>query len=157
MEILSKIKSIPLSYFAYFLVVLILLGAIIYVYRNYVSSKLEPSYTDNNEYYDPTNNSNNTAEVIMFYVDWCPHCKNSMPAYDEFTSKYNQKTINGYKMKVTKFNCTNDEDTEVKNMVDKYDIEGFPTIILITNNQTIAFDAEATTENLEQFVDNVLS
>ena len=31
-------------------------------------------------------------------------------------------------------------------MVDKYDIEGFPTIILITNNQTIAFDAEATTE-----------
>ena len=157
MEILSKLKSIPLSYLAYLLVVLILITAVIYVYRTYVAPKIEPSYTDNNEFHQGSSNNTTDANITMYYVDWCPHCKNSMPIYDEFIKDYNKKNINGYTLKVTKFNCTNDEDPEVKAVIDKYDIEGFPTIILNSNNQQIAFNAEATKESLEQFVNEVLS
>ena len=154
-----KFISFNWKFISIMIAVLLLILAIFYVFKNYVQPKMDPDYVANREYVpgDQREDVTEYIDVLMFTVDWCPHCKKAKPVWNEFAGTYDQKVVNGYKINVKTINCTNDEDTEVKNMVDKYDIEGFPTIILIINNQTIAFDAEATTENLEQFVDNVLS
>ena len=157
MEIFSKIKNIPKSYFVYFLVVCLLLASIIYVYNQYVAPKLDKSYHDNQEYHDDGYDESSYAEITMFHVDWCPHCKNSLPVYDEFAQKYDNKVINGYKLKVVKLNCTNDEDPQVKSALDKYNIEGYPTITLSKNGELITFDAQPEVESLEQFVNEVLN
>jgi thiol-disulfide isomerase/thioredoxin len=159
MEILSKIKNIPTHYIVYLFVVVLLLASIIYVYKQYVAPKIDGSYVDNNEFNDEgdDNGSSGYAEMTMFHVDWCPHCKNSLPTYDEFASKYNGKVINGYKLKVVKLNCTDDEDPQIKSALDKYNIEGYPTITLSKNGELISFDAQPEMETLEQFVNEVLN
>ena len=40
--------------------------------------------------------------------------------------------------------------------MDKFDVEGFPTIKMIKDGQIIEFDAKPTKENLTQFFDTVL-
>ena len=40
--------------------------------------------------------------------------------------------------------------------MDKYNVEGFPTIKLLMNGQIIEFDAKPTKENLTQFFNTVL-
>jgi len=163
MDFLSKLKSIPKSYLVYLVIICILLASIIYVYKHYVAPKLDPSYTDNNEFIneddndDGENGSSGYAEMTMFYVDWCPHCKSSMPMYDEFTQKYNNKSINGFKVKIVKMNCTDDEDPSVKSALEKYNIEGYPTITLSKNGELITFDAQPSVETLEKFIEQVLN
>tara|TARA_B110000285_G_scaffold227577_1_gene289117 strand:+ start:556 stop:1056 length:501 start_codon:yes stop_codon:yes gene_type:complete len=164
MDILSTIKNVPKSYFVYFVIICVLLSAIIYVYKQYVAPKMDPAYSDNNEFVNEggeggeagEEGSSGYAEMIMFYVDWCPHCKTSLPMYDEFAEKYNNKSINGYKLKVVKMNCTDDEDPSVKSALEKYNIEGYPTITLSKNGDLTTFDAQPDVETLEKFIDQVL-
>ena len=135
------------------IIILIALG--VYCYNYYVSNykKSSASYKPNNEI-APSSNSNQ-AEIMMFYVDWCPHCKTAKPAWEEVKSNYQNKTINGYQVTFTEINCTN-ENAEVEQLMNKYSIEGFPTIKLLKDGQVIEFDAKPTKENLDQFLNTVL-
>ena len=55
----------------------------------------------------------------------------------------------------TEVNCTN-ETPEVEKMVEKYKIEGYPTIKLLKDGQVIEYDAKPTKDTLEQFLNTVL-
>ena len=48
------------------------------------------------------------------------------------------------------------ETTEVSQMIDKYKIEGYPTIKLIKDDQVIEFDAKPTKDTLTQFLNTAL-
>ena len=37
--------------------------------------------------------NNHSKVFIMFYADWCPHCKTAKPAWDEIKTQYENKTI----------------------------------------------------------------
>jgi thiol-disulfide isomerase/thioredoxin len=70
-------------------------------------------------------------------------------------AEYQDKRINGYKVVFTDVNCTN-ESNEVEQMMDKYKIEGYPTIKLLKDGQIIEYDAKPTKETLTQFLNTVL-
>jgi hypothetical protein len=70
-------------------------------------------------------------------------------------SEYENKTINGYKVIFTEVNCT-EETAEVEQMMNKYNIEGFPTIKLLKDGQVIEYDAKPSKETLSQFLNTVL-
>ena len=55
----------------------------------------------------------------------------------------------------TEINCTN-ESAEVEQMMNKYSIEGFPTIKLLKDGQIIEYDAKPTKATLDQFLTTVL-
>ena len=95
------------------------------------------------------------AEMIRFYVDWCPHCKTAKPEWDQVKAEYQGKTINGYKVIFTEINCTN-ESAEIENVIKTYKIEGYPTIKLIKDGQIIEYDAKPTKATMEQFLNTVL-
>jgi len=99
--------------------------------------------------------TNNTATLMMFYVDWCPHCKTAKPEWDALKTEYETKTVNGYKIVFEEHNCTV-EGPEVEQLMDKYKIEGYPTIKLIKDNQVIEYDAKPTKSTMEQFLNTVL-
>ena len=60
-------------------------------------------------------------------------------------------------MKVVSFNCTDEEDPEVKAAVEKYNIEGYPTITLSKNGELVTFDAQPDVETMERFINEVLN
>jgi len=122
----------------------------IYCYYTFQSST---TYKPNNE--KIKSGSTKSAELLLFYVDWCPHCKTAKPAWNDIKSQYENKTINGYQVVFTEINCTN-ESPEVEQMMNKYNIEGFPTIKLLKDGQIIEYDAKPTRETLNQFLTTVL-
>ena len=148
-DTVSNNKIIIVAIFAF-------IGLAIYLYFTYMAPKLKPAFSSNEEgNQNDDGNDKKTAEMFLFYVDWCPHCKTAKPAWNDLKSEYENKTINGYKVIFTEVNCTN-ESAEIQTMMDKYKIDGFPTIKLLKDGQIIEYDAKPTKETMEQFLNTVL-
>ena len=154
-KVRTSISSISTKTMTAILVgVLFLIAALLY-YRYYVTPTLNPTYKANREVLDNDSASGKTAELLFFYTDWCPHCKTAKPVWQEMKAEYQDRRINGYKVVFTDVNCTN-ESNEVEQMMDKYKIEGYPTIKLLKDGQIIEYDAKPTKETLTQFLNTVL-
>jgi len=95
------------------------------------------------------------VEIMFFYADWCPHSKTSKPIWEELKKDFQNKLVNGYVIIFTEINCTN-ENAEVTKLIDRYNVEGFPTIKLLKDGQIIEYDAKPNKENLTQFLNTVL-
>jgi thiol-disulfide isomerase/thioredoxin len=151
----SAIKS-RLSWKLVFILATIvaLIMAIAYVYKKYMTPKLNVEYEPNKEFIDK--GDSNEAEIIMFTVDWCPYCKKAMPIWKEFKEEYSGKVINGYKLNFETVNCTDEKDNNVAEMLEKYSIEGYPTIKLLKEDEVITFDAKPERATLEKFLQTVL-
>ena len=71
------------------------------------------------------------------------------------SSEYEGKQINGYTVTFTEYNCTA-ETSENEELMNKYKIEGYPTIKLLKGGQVIEYDAKPTKVTMEQFLHTVL-
>jgi thiol-disulfide isomerase/thioredoxin len=132
------------------LFILFIAAGLYYYYQ--VSPKLKTKYHPNSE---NMSTNENTAELLFFYADWCPHCKTAKPIWDELKTEYQNKAINGYKVIFTDINCS-EETAEVEKMMNQYNIEGYPTIKLLKDGQIIEYDAKPSKETLTQFLNTVL-
>jgi thiol-disulfide isomerase/thioredoxin len=111
-------------------------------------------YNINREPSDSSDSSKN-AELLFFYTDWCPWCKRSKPEWEEMRTEYEGKTINGYVVKFKEIDCTN-ETEETERLIDKYKIEGYPTLKLLKDGNVIEFDAKVSKENMVEFLNTML-
>ncbi len=140
----------------YKFIIILLLAAIFiytayYVFKNYIKPKIDPSYVSNNEYVDKHSDDKGIAEVYMFKVDWCPHCKKALPIWESFSEDYQDKIINGYTLDFKLIDGEADSET-----TDKYNVLGYPTIKLIKDNQIIEYDAKPDYDTLLQFLNSAL-
>jgi len=138
---------------AIIIVALLLIVFAYYTYKQYANENTVFHANRENIPKDP--NSNKTATLMLFYVDWCPHCKTAKPEWESLKAEYDGKSINGYTIHFTEYNCTN-ESAETTQLMDKYNIEGYPTIKLVKDNQVIEYDAKPTKSTMEQFLNTVL-
>ena len=136
-------------------IALIGVALILYFYVFKPMSTTPVTYSANAEHDTYSSRNGKEAEIMFFYVDWCPHCKTAKPAWNDVKSEYENKTINGYKVVFTEINCT-EETAEVESLMNKYNIEGFPTIKLLKDGQVIEYDAKPTKDTLTQFLNTVL-
>ena len=136
-------------------IVLIGVALLIYFYVFKPIATAPVTYSANAEHNTYSSQNSKDAEIMFFYVDWCPHCKTAKPAWNDVKSEYENKTINGYNVIFTEINCT-EETAEVESLMNKYNIEGFPTIKLLKDGQVIEYDAKPTKETLTQFLNTVL-
>lgn len=123
-------------------------------YFYYIAPQVKAKYQPNGEFNVESGNGN-TAELLFFYADWCPHCKTAKPIWNDLQNEYENKTINGYTVVFTEVNCS-EETAEVDNMMNKYSVEGYPTIKLLKDGQIIEYDAKPSKETLTQFLNTVL-
>lgn len=155
--ILSKIQSAGanMSYTTIMIIIAVVLfiGIGVYFYYYHFTPMMSVKYRSNNEKMETDNPT--YVELIMFYVDWCPHCKTAKPIWNDVKAEYENKMVKGYKVLFKEVNCT-DESAEITEMMDKYNIEGFPTIKMLKDGQIIEFDAKPTKSNLEQFINTVI-
>lgn len=126
----------------------------IFYYFYYIAPASSSKYRPNSEQV-PAGGSSNTAELMFFYADWCPHCKAAKPIWNDLKAEYENKTINGYKVIFTEVDCS-EETAEVEKLMNQYSVEGYPTIKLIKDGQVIEYDAKPSKETLTKFLNTVL-
>jgi len=138
------------------LFLLILTFVIYYIYTKYYSSKLLELYKPNNEKMPLwTKDNSNEVEILFFFANWCPHCRTAKPEWEKAKAEYNNNTIDGYKIIFVEVDCTT-PDSKTTSMMDTYNVEGYPTIILIKNNEVITYDAKVTYDHLVEFLKSSL-
>jgi len=153
---MSKIKnSFSMTTVLYLVAAILFIIISVFVYYQYVKPSLSPTYTANREQMPDGSSGSKSAELMFFYVDWCPHCKTAKPDWEEVKAEYQNKTINGYHVMFTEINCTNESD-EVEKLMNKYKIEGYPTIKLLKDGQIIEYDAKPSKDTIIQFLNTVL-
>jgi len=150
-EVVSKIVRPYYKYIVGLIAVIIFGYTASYGYKAYFIKKQE------NKFADVPNSNRRLKEVsvMFFHVDWCPHCKKALPEWNNFKKQFNDKEVNGYVVKCTDIDCT-DETSDVQNMMNKYNIESYPTVKMIKDNSTIDFDSKISTNTLEHFVNSML-
>ena len=80
--------------------------------------------------------------IVLYYADWCGHCKQFMPEWENAANQL------GSKIRFTKINCVND-----KKRCENESIKGFPTVILYRNGKKMEFNGERTVDGLKKFIE----
>jgi len=87
-------------------------------------------------------NFSNPKKLVYFHMDTCGYCKKFNPEWDKFASSY-KGPIELQKI----------ERKEAGDSLEKYKIQGFPSILLIDEqDNTKEFDGDRTVSGLEKFV-----
>ena len=81
--------------------------------------------------------------VILFYVDWCGHCTKFKPIFEKLSSnsKLNKK------INFCKLDCE-----QYKNIPDKLQIGGYPTILISNNNKVDTYNGPRDYMELEKYL-----
>lgn len=87
--------------------------------------------------------SDNSKKLVYFYMNGCGHCKNFTPTWDQFCSA-NSSSIKTYKF----------EQAQVREKITEYNISGFPTILLLDENNAKIdeYNGERSVEALTSYV-----
>ena len=80
--------------------------------------------------------------MLLLHMEGCPHCVELMPEWNKFT-----------KMNDTSIQTKSVEMNEDKSLVKKYNVDGFPTILLLNSNgdKIKTYDGERTSQGLLNF------
>ena len=131
---LDKKQLISLSIIS--IVVIVALGYYLYQCRTKTENFAdEIDYINENEEF--ANNSECT--VKFFFADWCGYCQRAKPHFKKFMEQNNGKVLGSNKVNIEMVDLTNSDTEANKAIMDKYNIEGFPTILLIKDGQNIAY------------------
>ena len=95
-------------------------------------------------------NNNEEPTFVMYYADWCGHCKRTKPEFEKLGNKY----------KNIKIVALNAEDPENKDLVKSQGINGFPTIRFYQsgiNDKYDEYSGDRTHEDFMSYLDKVAS
>ena len=81
--------------------------------------------------------------TVLFYDPGCPHCKNFMPTYHDIASKLKEENL-----VFAKIDCLKNEKIETI-----YEIEAFPTLMLIKGEERITFSGKRNLEEIKQWLE----
>ena len=147
----SSLKTLSMNTIIAAIIAVVCVGGLC-VYFAYPSwfSQIE-GYTPNNEHNTGAQSTNKTAELLLFAADWCPHCKQAKPIWEEMKANFDGKQLNGYNVMFTEYDCS-ETTAEIAPIIDKYNVEGYPTIKLLINGNVINFEGKPTVDSLTQFL-----
>lgn len=91
-------------------------------------------------------NNDTTPKIINFNASWCYWSKKLQPVWDDLTDYMKNKDI-----EVMDIKCELDEN---KDLCNRYQIDGFPTIKLIVGNNIEDYNGDRSLEGLTKFIDD---
>ena len=95
--------------------------------------------------------SSGKKTLVMFYADWCGHCKKLKPIWDETSKEVNE--ADGSSVKMIKVNCGEPNKNEThKEIMKKYEIAGYPTIKLIEGTTVTEYEGERSKKGMLSFL-----
>jgi len=111
------------------LIFLLAVLVILYLfYVNYLKEGFESKPADLEE------QISSGKKLVLFYADWCGHCKKVKPDWDEAA-----KQMNKDEKKMIKVNC-GEGTKDDKAVMEKYNIDGYPTIIIFQDGKPSKYE-----------------
>jgi thiol-disulfide isomerase/thioredoxin len=169
-KIIESLQKFLKPYYLYIITIII---SLIFLYGGYQAYLMYGKQVLEDKKFKDVANANNRkgeAEIIFFWANWCPHCNKAKPEWDVFAQSFNNKTINGHKLTCTDHDCSSTSDktenlsndeSNVQYLLNKYKIEGFPTIKLRMDGpdgeNVIEYDSKVTKKGLETFINSMLN
>lgn len=167
-KMIDKLKNSPLlknklNIFLLLLVLVLLAITAYIVYHRFLKNRLNPKYVSNNEFNNTNEESEDAAVVtIKLYhaAEWCPHSRDALDPqkgnWHLLKSELDNTVKNGKKLVFEEIDCSKlqDDDQETK------DIDGYPTIKLVTNTENLIYNNDISSSNknankqLKEFIDN---
>ena len=93
---------------------------------------------------------NNGKKLVLIYADWCGHCKKIKPTWDKVSEKVNKED----ELKMVKINC-GEGTPEQKQLMSKYDVDGYPTILIVDNGKATPYEGDRTEDALLKQAQNL--
>jgi len=164
---IMNIKDTIVNNFIIILIAIVaILCIIVFVYYKYMKPKLSPTYVANKEFVDTTNtkaySKKPIAHIMLFTASWCPYCKKLKDegTFSKFKTDNQGKIINDYELDIQEIDCSNDQNPNIKTLLDEYNVDGFPSIKLIKEgtppSSAYDFDAKPSIDTLNKFIHAVL-
>ena len=98
-------------------------------------------------YSSKTENFGNPASCTYYYMNNCGHCKRFSPEWDDFVQSYNGPV----KLKKIEMNDAGSD-------LEKYNIQGFPTILFLDEEGNSKFyEGPRTSDGLNKFISDNLN
>jgi thiol-disulfide isomerase/thioredoxin len=89
---------------------------------------------------------NEQCTVYAFVADWCPHCKTAKPVINNLKNNA-PSNVN--------VEIVNEKDSNSRELMKKFNVKGFPTILLLKADGTVVeFSQRVSEDNLNVFVAN---
>lgn len=120
----------------------ILLVSMYYIYLFFYPPK--PEFVPNNEF---VTDNEKRGEVILFYTEWCPHCKTTMPEWINYKERFDKKK---YSISFREVDC----DAKLTE-AERYGIDSYPTIVLVVNEKRYIYDSEFSPETMDKFINTI--
>ena len=87
--------------------------------------------------------------IFVLFAEWCPHCKTVKPEWKKLM-KLNNTKINGKNVKIQ---AANAEGSQVeKEAARDNNVEGYPTIKLISQSQVLDYNGARNAPAMEKFI-----
>lgn len=160
---LSRYSGI--STFNMILIILFGIFLIVYSYRyayNYINKN--STYIDNGSSGNKKvtiDNSVDDIKLILFYADWCPHCKaikneDKSGEWDLFREEYGEEyVVDGKTIVIHEHEASRDKGNNID--PNNYNIKGYPSIVLDINGKHYHYETKITKNRLEEFVKQTLT
>jgi len=106
-KVFNKFSGL-LSYKRFILIILIaaiFIIAAIYVYRKTIMNKSTMVHPKMDESTSSSGSGDKTADLYLFYTDWCPHCKKTKLEWEKLKSFYSYYKVNGYSLNFIEVDC----------------------------------------------------
>ena len=121
---------------------LFLLIVLFYFYSTYLKEGFDATPDNLDQYIN-----GDKPTLVLFYADWCGHCKKLKPTWSKTAELAKEKGLTMIQINVGGEE-SDSEETKKKNaeISKKYNIDGYPTIILFKNGNAIPYDGPRTPE-----------
>lgn len=81
--------------------------------------------------------------LVLLYADWCGHCKKIEPEWSDASSKSNGRML---QRNVGAKDVSKETADENKEIMDKFNVDGFPTILVFQNGKVVPYEGSRTAD-----------
>ena len=120
------------------LLAVIVLVVLYFVYKKFVKEGFE---VESGDFEDQVGSG---TKLVMFYADWCGHCKKLKPVWDKASADVNKDET-----KMIKVNCGNGTEDDEK-IMKKYNVQGYPTIVKIINGKPSEYQGDRDADSFKE-------
>ncbi len=124
------------------MILVVLLFLLYYVYTTY----LKEGFTDVKPAEFSGQVGADKKTLVLFYADWCGHCKKFMPEWDNDVTP--EVTPLGVQVIRVNVGGNSPEEEALKN---EYKVKGFPTIVYIKNGTAMEYDGPRSKDEIKAF------
>ena len=80
----------------------------------------------------------------MFKAEWCPHCTNFLPQWDQLKSEHSNK-----------YNFVTFDSEKDKEEISSFEIQGYPTIMVKKGKEVTEYVGPNNYESVLRFIKNI--